>query len=143
MYVSTQSEGEVDEPAPRSSAEHEIIPKNINDRPSSPRIPSSTPPLIVASSRASSGSRSSATTSIKRKKSRPNLFPGEDESDGAQADVDLDYGIVKGNGGGWVNMEGRRRSHAHGTKKLALEGSDLNGRRRVGEDDGRRHSMAT
>jgi hypothetical protein len=145
MSVSApQSEGDADEPGLRSSIERESIPQAVNHRSSSPPPPPSLPSIYVTSRPSSSSSRSSAATSIKRKNSRPySTAEGDEdgESEGTQADVDLDYSgsrVV-----GWVNIGERRRSHLH--KKTASDGSDSNGivRRRVDEEDMmRRHSMA-
>jgi len=136
--LALQSDGDVDEPAPRSSFERESIPKAVNGRPSSPHLTLSSLHSITISSKHSSVSRPSAATTIKRNKHRPHLLPDDDDSDGAQADVDVEYAGGKGNA--WVNIDGRRRSHLHNSKKV--NGIDSNGKRRVDEEDGRRHSMA-
>jgi hypothetical protein len=72
-----------------------------------------------------------ARTSVKRKKSRPQLLLDDDaeESEGAQADAEYGYG----QGGAWVNVEGRRKGGGgSGTKRNGA----------VVVDEARRHSMA-
>lgn len=96
-------------------------------------LPPSRPPSAVASSSAadsllfsSPGSRSS----VKRKKSRPQvtLDDGGEDSEGVHADVEHGYGY----GPGWVNVEGRRKGGGGGLRRSASDVSD----------DTRRHSMA-
>ncbi|KAL4254435.1 shugoshin family protein [Abortiporus biennis] len=85
------------------------------------------PPLAIATSTSTSTDDAlpPPVAGIKRKKAKSYVtLPEDDESDGAQADAE--YGGLRG---GWVNMEGRRRS------------INPNGRRVIDEDI-RRHSMA-
>ena len=74
-----------------------------------------------------------ARTSVKRKKSRPQLVLDDDgeESEGVQADAEYGYG----HSAGWVNVEGRRKGGAAGS------GAKRSTNTGVG-DETRRHSMA-
>jgi hypothetical protein len=84
---------------------------------------------------------SSATTTIKRKKSRPYVDPDDEDSDGAQADAEFGGGTGLTNG--WVNVDGRRKSvlHGHGGVGSSKE-RERNGERRLEGEEVRRHSMA-
>lgn len=84
---------------------------------------------------------SSATTTIKRKKSRPYVDPDDlEDSDGAQADAEFGgTGLTNG----WVNVDGRRKSvlHGHGGSGNSRE-RERNGERKLEGEEVRRHSMA-
>jgi hypothetical protein len=133
-----QSEDDVDDPAPRSSLEHDVTPKPIK-RSSTPNVFAPPVPPIPSKFLPPSMSRGSAATTIKRKKSRPHIVPSDDESDGAQADVDADFSS-KGIGG-WFNLERRRKSsHVQNPNRFTAP-EQVAGE--VGmEFDSRRHSVA-
>ena len=137
-HTMAQSEDDIDDPAPRSSLEHDVTPKPIK-RSSTPNV--FAPPLPPLSSKflPPSISRGSAATTIKRKKSRPHIVPSDDESDGAQADVDADLndkGI-----GGWFNFERRRKTSHVQTSNTFTAPEQMAGEAGM-EFDGRRHSVA-
>ncbi|KAH7911108.1 hypothetical protein BJ138DRAFT_1172733 [Hygrophoropsis aurantiaca] len=100
--------------------------------PAPPEPMPSPPRLLVTrttSSTSTSGASSSGTIAVKRKKSRPYVHADdEDESEGTQADAEY---------GGWVNLDGRRRSTQHNTNT-----NGTSSRRLIEADDGRRHSLA-
>lgn len=158
--ASTHTQAQIvpaDDPEPRSSFEtgpappkrDQTQPQEIKSRPTPDSPPLQIPPRPSSRPASSSfrpissshayvttipaTSSSSATTTVKRKKSRPYVDPDDfDDSDGTQADAE--------NGGltnGWVNVEGRRKSalHGHGGVGTTKE-------RRLDGDDGRRHSVA-
>lgn len=84
-------------------------------------------------------SDSTGTTSVRKKKPRPQITPaGDDDSDGAEADAE--YGGSRMTG--WVNVEGRRKSAHIGSGSRRGAGAATQDLRRVESDDGRRHSMA-
>ncbi|KAF8889809.1 hypothetical protein BD779DRAFT_1671582 [Infundibulicybe gibba] len=114
--------------APRHASGHLVDP---NTFPLPPRPDPSAPlyspgPSIRAMPQAGS---SGFATSVKRKKSRPQILPDDDESDGVQADAE--YGGGRGTSG-WVNVEGRRKNTHSGSIR----------RSGVNADDERRHSLA-
>jgi hypothetical protein len=84
---------------------------------------------------------SSATTTIKRKKSRPYVDPDDlEDSDGTQADAEFGgTGLTNG----WVNVDGRRKSVLHGHSGAGNSRErERNGERRLEGEEVRRHSMA-
>jgi len=114
-----------DEAGTRSSLERASTPfhEHMDASPPTPaQLPSTTPRL------------SAAITTVKRRKSRPQLILEDEDSDGAQADVDVEVGRAIG----WVNVEGRRKTGIHSVRKIIRVVDE----RRVEGDDGRRHSMA-
>jgi hypothetical protein len=142
LFPSAPSEDDVDEPAARSSLERELTPKAVNGyRSSSPPPPLPALPLNFATAHPPSTSRTSATTTVKRKKSRPYIIPNDDDSDGVQGDVDLDFSSVKEmDGNGW--NEGRRRSaHVQGIRKVVGAG-ETSGKMMIEANEARRHSVA-
>lgn len=123
-------------PMPRSYSETQTLPPRPASRPAS----TSTSFRPISSSHAyvttTPGPNSSATTTIKRKKSRPYVDPDDYESDGAQADAEFGgTGLTNG----WVNIDGRRKSILHGHGGA---GSSRERERILDVDEGRRHSMA-
>ena len=88
------------------------------------RLPSTTPRDSIAA------------TGVKRRKSRPTLIPDDDDSDGAQADVDIEVGKTIG----WVNVAGRRRSSVQNVSQRLSRAVEEE--RRLEGNEGRRHSMA-
>ena len=134
-----QSEDDTDEPAPRSSLEHDVTPKPIK-RSSTPNVFAPPLPPLPSHFPSSSTSRSGAATTIKRKKSRPHILPSDDESDGAQADVDADFND-KGIGGGWLNVERRRKSSHVQSASRFIAAVQVPGEPGM-EFDSRRHSVA-
>jgi hypothetical protein len=139
LFPSAQSEDDVDEPAARSSLECEATPKAVNGhRSTSPPPPLPALSLNFAAVHPPSTFRTSAATTVKRKKSRPYITPNDDDSDGVQGDVDLDF---KGmDGSGWAN-EGRRRStHVQGVRKVVA--GEMAGKVMMEANEARRHSVA-
>jgi hypothetical protein len=129
-----------DTEGPRSSLELPL-PFRVNGNTIDPSLfplPQSRPPSSAAGT--STGpvlfSPPVARTSVKRKKSRPQIVLDDDgeESEGVQADAEYGYG----QGAGWVNVEGRRRGGASGS------GSGGGAKRSTAGvmDEARRHSMA-
>ncbi|KAF9009695.1 hypothetical protein BDQ17DRAFT_1323225 [Cyathus striatus] len=94
------------------------------------------PPAKLSSASSSSGS-SGGSLSVRKRKSRPQLTPNEeDESDGAEADGEY---VPPGQRGAWINTEGRRKAVSV-RRVLTNVGGDET--RRTQEGEGRRHSMA-
>lgn len=161
--VSVKSQPQVlhsDDPEPRPSFEAVPAPpsrkhvqlQEIKSRPESPPPPprpsfrpsSSTLFRPISSSHAYvtitptyPATTSTAATTVKRKKSRPYIDPDDfEESDGAQADAEFGYG-GSGMSSGWINVDGRRKSIAHG------HGSAANGSsKKMDGDEARRQSLA-
>ena len=86
-------------------------------------------PGITPSSSSSTDSIAVLAAGVKRKKSRV-YMPEDDESEGTQGDAET-AGMRLSGAGGWMNVDGRRRS--------GYTGSNV---RRPDGDEGRRHSMA-
>ncbi|KAF8228972.1 hypothetical protein L208DRAFT_199042 [Tricholoma matsutake] len=95
-------------------------------------LPSSRPPSSLSPTNMAAMLFSPPTprTSVKRKKSRPQIILDEDaeESEGAQADAEYGYG----HGAGWVNVEGRRGGTGGEARRSAAGMME----------EARRHSMA-
>ncbi|KZP16062.1 hypothetical protein FIBSPDRAFT_934796 [Athelia psychrophila] len=130
-----------------------VQPQEIKSRPDSAEPPS--PPRSTSRPSSSSSSRSfrptsssqayvtmthaysttaptAAATTIKRKKSRPYVDPDDyEDSDGAQADAEFGGGASST----WINIEGRRKSTAHGPKVTSSS-------KTIDGDEGRRRSLA-
>ncbi|KAF7981061.1 hypothetical protein HWV62_35532 [Athelia sp. TMB] len=120
------------------SAEPPSPPRSTSSRPSSSTSksfrPISSSHTYVTMTPTYSASVSTVTaTAVNRKKPRPYIDPDDyDESDGAQADAE--YGGCAGSSA-WINIEGRRKSAAHGHKASTSS-------KTMDSDEGRRRSMA-